>query len=525
MNGGEIHVRRWVATVVVLAALVGGVFLASGLRHWTGKEIVGAESLPVSVERNATPVPLSSFSNGFASVLKPVLPAVVNIHSSKVVKNRQQTMPFFNDPFFQQFFGDQGGQGGQQMQPRSEREESLGSGVIVTSDGTILTNNHVVDGATDIKVDLSDKREFTAKVVGTDADSDIAVLKINATDLPTMKIGDSTNLQVGDIVLAVGDPYGLGETATMGIVSATGRDTASAGMRIETYEDFIQTDAPINPGNSGGALVDLHGDLIGVNTAILGSGNGMMGEEGGNEGIGFAIPINMAHSVMEQLVQHGKVLRGGLGLYPEDVTPDLAKQFDLNQTSGAIVTTVDPNTPASKAGVKQGDVILKVNGQPITSANDLRLRISQMAPGSNANLEISRDGKIQNIDVTLGDLSVMNGGQGASPTNPNSEQGTESASGGLKGVQVQALTSNLSQRLQLPSTVQGVVITQVDPDSAAAAAGLDQGDVIIQVNRKPVTSVDSYRQAIAGAGNQAVLLLVYNSQAGGQAYIVVQPQP
>ena len=525
MNGSHIHVRRWVATVVVLAALVGGVFLASGLRHWTGKEIVGAESLPVSVERNAVPVPLSSFSNGFASVLKPVLPAVVNIHSSKVTKNPQQTMPFFNDPFFRQFFGDQG----QEMQPRSQLEQSLGSGVIVTSDGTILTNSHVIDGATDIKVDLADKREFTAKVIGKDPGengSDIAVLKINATDLPTLKMGDSTGLQVGDIVLAVGDPYGLGETATMGIVSATGRSTATAGLRIENYEDFIQTDAPINPGNSGGALVDLHGDLIGINTAIFSSGNGMMGEEGGNEGIGFAIPINMAHSVMEQLVEHGKVSRGGLGLLPEDVTSDLAKQFGLSQPGGAIVSKVDPDTPAERAGVKQGDVILKVNGQTINSANDLRLRISQMAPGSNANLEISRDGKIQNINVVLGDLSKFAGnGQNTANPSSNSEQGNEGSSGGLKGVQVQAITNSLSQQLQLPGDIHGVVITSVDADSGAAAAELERGDVIIEVNRKPVTTVESYRQAIAAAGDQPVLLLVYYPQAQGQQYVVVQPQP
>jgi Do/DeqQ family serine protease len=513
MNGGEIHIRRWVATVVVVAALVGGVFLASGLRHWTGREIVGAAaSLPTAVERNAVPVPLSSFSNGFASVLKPVLPAVVNIHSSKVVKNRQETMPF-NDPLFQQFFGDQGQ--GQQMQPQREREESLGSGVIVTADGTILTNNHVVDGATDIKVDLADKREFTAKVVGTDAKTDVAVLKIDANNLPTLKLGDSTSLQVGDIVLAVGDPYGVGETATMGIVSATGR---SMNGEIENYEDFIQTDAPINPGNSGGALVDLHGDLIGINTAIL-SGNGEgFGAEGGNEGIGFAIPINMAHSVMDQLVSHGKVMRGYLGLEPEDVTPSLAKQFGLNQAGGALVAEVEPDDPAAKAGIKQGDVILKVNGQVVGSANDLRLQISQTAPGTDVKLEIWRNGAVQDVSVALGQV------KDETASNGNSGQGGQSSTGGLKGVQVQALGSDLAQQMNLPSTIHGVVITSVDPDSAAAAANLERGFIIVEVNRKPVTSVQSYEQAIASSGNQPVLLLVYLPTQGGQRYVVVQPQ-
>jgi serine protease Do len=517
MNGGEIHVRRWVATAVVTAALVGGAFLASGLRHWTGRETVGAagSGLPVSVEHNAVPVPLSSLSNGFASVLKPVLPAVVNIHSSKVVKQRQETMPFFNDPFFQQFFGNQG----QESEPQREREESLGSGVIITADGTILTNNHVVEGATDIKVDLADKREFTAKVVGTDAKSDIAVLKIDANSLPTLKLGDSSQLQVGDIVLAVGDPYGVGETATMGIVSATGR---SMNGEIENYEDFIQTDAPINPGNSGGALVDLHGDLIGINTAIL-SGNGEgIGAEGGNEGIGFAIPINMAHAVMDQLVSHGKVLRGFLGLLPQDVTPSIARQFGLNQPGGALVAEVEPDKPAAKAGIKQGDVILKVNGQTVGSANDLRLRISESAPGSVAKLEVSRDGKVQDIDVTLGQV------QDEEANNQSGNQGGESSSAGLKGVQVQSLSSSLSQRMNLPSSVHGVVITSVDPDSAAAAAGLDRGCIIEEVNRRPVTNVQNYEQAIAAAGNQPVLLLVYlpgqNGSEGGPQYVVVQPQ-
>jgi serine protease Do len=510
MKGTEIHIRRWVATLVVLAALVGGGMLATGFKNWNLHTTVGAASLPVTVERNTTPVPLSSFSNGFAAVLKPVLPAVVNIHTSKVVKHSRETMPFFNDPFFQQFFGDQG-QGGQA--PRQEREQSLGSGVIITPDGTILTNNHVIDGATDIKVDLSDKREFTAKLVGTDAKTDVAVLKINATGLPTMKFGDSSSLQVGDVVLAVGDPYGIGETATMGIVSATGR----SGLGIENYEDFIQTDASINPGNSGGALVDLHGDLVGINTAILSGGGEGMGGEGGNQGIGFAIPINMAHSVMDQIVGHGKVLRGYLGLLPQDVNAGLAKQFGLNQAGGALVAEVTPDAPAQKAGIKQGDVILKVNGDPVDSANALRLRISQTAPGTSVRLQISRDGKTQDMNVTLGEYP-------ADKTEASNGNDSNESGGTLKGVQVQALTSQMTEQLQIPSGVHGVIVTSVDPSSAAAGTELQQGDVIEEVNKKPVTSIDSYRQALAGAGNQPILLLVYSTRGGGSQYIMVDPQ-
>src|ERR1700722_13757944 len=281
MKSSYLHIPRWVAGVVLVAALIGGGILASGLRNWTGQNVFGASTLALTAGHGHEPVALGSFMNGFASVLKPVLPAVVNIHTSKVVKEKpQEEMPFFNDPFFRQFFGDRGGQGQGQGEPRSEREQSLGSGVIVTSDGTILTNNHVIDGASDIEVDLSDKREFKAKLIGTDPKTDVAVLKIEASGLPTLGIGDSSKLEVGDVVFAVGDPFGVGETATMGIVSAKGR----GGLGIENYEDFIQTDAAINPGNSGGAMIDLHGNLIGINTAILTNGS----ESGGNQGIGFA---------------------------------------------------------------------------------------------------------------------------------------------------------------------------------------------------------------------------------------------
>ena len=337
MKSSELHISRWVATVVVLVALIGGGVLALGMRNWSGHEVFGASNLELTMARSSTPVPLGNFSNGFAAVLKPALPAVVNIHTSKVVKSRPSQMtPFFNDPAFRQFFGDQFGQG--QQEPKSEREQSLGSGVIITSDGMIVTNNHVIDGATDIKVDLSDQREFQAKLIGTDAKTDIAVLKIEATGLPTLAIGDSSKLQIGDVIFAIGEPFGLRGTATMGIVSATGR----GGLGIENYEDFIQTDAAINPGNSGGAMIDLHGDLIGINTAILSGGGG------GNQGVGFAIPINMARSVMDQIVGHGKVVRGYLGLFPQDVTPALAKQFGLSKPGGALVSGLKPDAPAAQ---------------------------------------------------------------------------------------------------------------------------------------------------------------------------------
>jgi len=432
--------------------------------------------------------------------VKPALPAVVNVSSSKVVKapSNSQMEPFFNDPMFRQFFGDQFGE--QFRHPRSEREQSLGSGVIVSPDGYILTNNHVVDGATDIKVSLSDRRDFQAKVVGTDSKTDIAVLKIEATDLPALALGDSSKVQVGDVVFAIGDPFGIGETATMGIVSATNRGLGSA---IEDYEDFIQTDAAINHGNSGGALIDLHGDLIGINTAIL-PGNG-----GGNQGIGFAIPINMAHSVMDQLITHGKVIRGYLGIHIESVTPALAQSFGLKQTNGALIGDVSADGPSAKAGLKRGDVVVELNGTKVVDSNDLRLRISQTAPGTNVELKVIRDGQPKNVNVTLGEL----------PEKEEKAPATENSGSALDGVQVETLTSDIARQLDLPAGTHGVVITSIDPSSAAAEAGLSRGDVIQEVNHKPVTNAHEFEQAI-GSGKGPVLLLV--NHGGVTAYVAIE---
>jgi serine protease Do len=504
MKSSHLQIPRWLATLILLTTLIVGGVLAIGLRNWSNRSVFGAPKLDISVARNAMPVSLGSFTNGFAAVLKPAMPAVVNIHTSKVVKDRQQgqNMPFFNDPFFRQFFGDQFGQG---LQPHPQREESLGSGVIVTPDGTILTNNHVIEGATDIKVQLADNRQFTAKLIGTDPKTDVAVLKIDANNLPVLAFGDSTKLQVGDVVFAIGEPFGLKSTATMGIVSATGR----SGLGIENYEDFIQTDASINPGNSGGALIDLHGNLIGINTAIETGG----GE--GNLGVGFAIPINMARGVMDQIVAHGKVVRGYLGVYIQNVTPEIAKAFNLNQNAGALIGDVQPNTPGARAGLKKGDVVVGLNGTPVKDANDLQLRISESAPGTNVSLDVMREGKSQNVNVTLGELPEKSAS--------NNQPGENNATGGLQGVEVQALTPDIAQQLQVPAGTNGVVVSSVDESSPAAAAGLQRGDVIEEVNHRPVSNVAQYKQAIASSGNQPVLLLVM-SQGAITHYLVVQPQ-
>ena len=500
MESSSLKIRRWVATVVVVAAFAGGALLSQGFREWAGHAVFGASREPITIAQNALPVSLGNFANGFSAVIKPALPAVVNIRTSKIVKPQANQMsPMFSDPMFRQFFGDQFGQGGK---PHAEREQALGSGVIITPDGTILTNNHVIDGATDIKVQLSDKREFVAKLVGADPKSDVAVLKIEGKDLPTLPLGDSSQLNVGDLIFAIGDPFGVGETATMGIVSATGRSQ----LGIEDYENFIQTDAAINPGNSGGAMIDIHGNLVGINTAILSHGG-----SGGNEGVGFAIPMSMAKPVMDQILAHGKVIRGYLGVHIQDFSPELAKSFNFNQSGGVLIGDVSANTPAANAGLKKGDVIVKLNGQAESDSNDLRNTISQMSPGTQVKLDIWRDGKVQPFTVTLGELPK---------DKETTESSDDSSSGEIQGIDVQDLTPEISQQLNLPSGTHGVVVTSVDPASAAAAAGINRGDLIQEINHKPVNSASQYKQLMSSAGTQPILLLI--NRGGITNYVVVE---
>lgn len=484
--------------VAIILILVFGGLLRSGVIHMPGYPVHAAPQVAVNMAQSDAPVSLGEFKNGFSSIIDPALPAVVNVSSTKVVK-RPNVPNLFMDPFFRQFFG---GQVPQQQEPQTQREQSLGSGVIVNPDGYILTNNHVVEGASDVEVFTQNRRKYHAKVIGTDPRTDVAVLKIDASGLSTLTFGDASKLKVGDLVFAIGDPFGIGETATMGIVSATGR---ALGGAIEHYEDFIQTDAAINPGNSGGALIDGRGDLIGINTAILSGG-------GGNEGVGFAIPINLAHDIMNQIVEHGKVVRGYLGVSIQAVDPDMAKAFGLSQGGGALIGDVTPNGPAAKAGIQRGDIVLQLNGTPVTGADDLSLRIAQMAPGSVAHLQIYRNGRTQNINATLGEY----------PENAQEGQPSPSAGAALKGLQVQDLTASIRQQLGLPAGTTGVVVTSVDPGSSAAEAGIQQGDVIQEVNHRPVRSADEFESAVAGMANRPVLLLV--NRNGTTHYVVVQPQ-
>jgi serine protease Do len=409
----------------------------------------------------------------------------------------------FNDPFFRQFFG---GRSPQQEQPRSQRATSLGSGVVVSADGYIITNNHVVDGATDVKVSFADKEEYPAKVIGTDKYTDVAVLKINKTGLAPLPFADSARAEVGDVVLAIGEPFGLGQTVTMGIISAKGR----AGLGIERFEDFIQTDAAINRGNSGGALIDTRGELVGINTAIL------SGETGGNQGIGFAIPANLAKNIMGQIMSKGKVTRGYMGILPQELTPEMAKAFGVPNTHGVAIANVVGDSPAAKAGLKVGDVITAVNGTNVDDVNTFRLQVAGFAPGTTVHLKVERNGQTMDLPVTLSEFNLEAENKG--DKDGNLPSGGEK--GALKGLSVQALTPDLREQLQTPESTQGVVITDVDPDSAASAAGLQQGDIIVQVDRKPVTSISEFNSAVrAGASRESTLLLVKRGQ--GTQFVVV----
>jgi len=419
-------------------------------------------------------------------------------------RNLPQGLP----PGLEDFFGQFGGGMPEEQQPRG----GIGSGVIVTRDGYILTNNHVVEGATEVKVSTSDRREYPAKVIGTDPRTDVAVIKIDANSLPVLPISDSTRVQVGDVALAIGDPFGIGQTVTMGIISATGR----AGLTAGNYEDFIQTDAAINPGNSGGALVNTNGELIGINTAII-------SRTGGNQGIGFAIPINMARDVMDQLVKTGKVTRGYIGVIPQDITPDLARAFNLPSPSGAAITRVEPGTPAAKAGLKEGDVVTAVNGEPIADANALRLRVSRTQPGTTLRMTVQRaEGGQREIPVTLERLPDQNAKAGDDDADEQGGPLGRGASSTMQGLNVTDLTSDISSELQLPAGTKGVVVARVEPGSAPAEAGLHRGDVITSVNRRPVASVSDFDNAVRNSANKSVLLLV--NRGGGSMFVVVQPQ-
>lgn len=447
-------------------------------------------------------------SNAFATAAKEAMPAVVSIKVEKTITTTSQLTPdqqlndpfgLFGNDFLRQFFG---GQMPQQLQtPRKYVEEGQGSGFIISKDGYILTNNHVVGDVDKITVELQDGRKFTnAKVIGTDPGTEVALIKIEGDDFPVLPMGDSKNNEIGDWVIAIGNPFGLSETVTVGVISAVGR----SNVHIAAYEDFIQTDAAINPGNSGGPLINLDGQAIGINTAIY-------SESGGYMGIGFAIPIDMARSIEEQLKAHGKVIRGYLGLLGQDITPDMASLLGIPNENGIIISTVEKGSPADKAGLKSHDIILEMNGKKIDTYDTFRNDIADLRPDTKVDLTISRDEKTQHITVTLGERPSELAKSTPTPPVLRSQESL--------GVDVQNVTSNIARQLNIP-VGEGVVVTSVVPASPADNAGIQAGDVIESVNRQTVNSVDEFESAINKVKGNKVLLLVRHGEYS--QFIVVQ---
>jgi len=477
----------------------GALILTGSLIGWSASTLGAgsplpalATSAPIAAPAGSAGRTIGGSADSYAGLVDQVSPAVVTVTSERRVRMTSSQLP--DDPLLRQFFGEQSR--GRRVQPQERRQGGLGSGVVVRPDGYILTNNHVVDGADQVKVEMTDGRSFAAKVVGTDAPSDLAVLKIDGANLRTLPLADSEKVRVGDVALAVGNPLGIGQTVTMGIVSAKGRATGASGGD-GSYQDFIQTDAPINQGNSGGALVNTQGELIGINSQIL-------SPSGGNIGIGFAIPANMARNVMSQLIEHGAVRRGLLGVTVQPVTSDIARSMNV-EAHGALINSLTAGGAAEKAGLQRGDIITAINGAPVRDSNGLRNEVGQMLPGSEVKVTLLRDAKEQTVNVRLGekqaDVAEAEGGRGPG-----------AAAGSGFGLSVEPLTREAARQLGVPMTG-GLVITDVEPSSRAADAGLREGDVIDEVDGVKVTTGEGLRSALTKASQKPALLLVHRGEA------------
>lgn len=479
--------RRYIRNGGVAAIVVA---LVTTLMAWRGgeaaaqREAVRQEPATANVAAQAPRVvDAAGLRTSYADVVDKVAPAVVTVR----VEGRLTPTPTSGQvpemDEFRRFFGPQF----RSPQPRG-RMRGLGSGVVTSQDGYILTNNHVVDGADEIRVEMQDRRVLEAKLIGSDPATDLAVIKIEGKALPTVTLGNSDRVRAGDVVLAFGNPLNVGQTVTTGIVSAKGRTT---GLGDGSFEDFLQTDAPINHGNSGGALVNASGELVGITSQIL-------SPSGGNVGLGFAIPVNMARNVMDQLIKDGRVQRAKLGVTVQGVTSDLAKSLGLSDVRGGLVSQVESGSAAAHAGIRQGDVILEVNGRPIADSNELRNTIASTRPGTTVTLKIVRDGRPETVRATLSEL------QG--PKQASRGSGLQQGDPGY-GMAVQPLTPDLAQRFDLPGE-RGLVVSDVDPDGEAAASGIQLGDVIRKVNGREVASTSELRDALAKATDKPALLLV-----------------
>jgi serine protease Do len=445
---------------------------------------------PTPIDRN------QKLANSFASIVQKVAPSVVNV--SVTARTPQRKFSGGDMELFRRFFGNNGFGPMIPDNQGPQLQRGMGAGVIVSVDGYVLTNNHVVANTKDVQVTLNDGRQLAAKVIGTDPRTDVALIKISANDLPTISLADSDKVEVGDRVLAIGNPFGIGQTVTQGIVSAKNRATS-----VEGDEDFIQTDAAINPGNSGGALVDTEGRLVGINSAIF-------TRSGGSQGIGFAVPANLCRWVMDGLVKNGRIDRGFLGVTIQNLTPDLAKAFKLDRNNGALVGDVTQGGPAESAGLKSGDVILQLNGKLVENANQLKLRVAETTPGTKVPVQVNRSGENKTFDINVGSLPGDKIAKGDSDNDGSSKET-------LAGVGVADLDENTRAQLNIPATLQGAVVTEVNPDSTAYEAGLRSGDVIMEINRKPIKSAqDAVNQTRNG---DQTLVKVWSK--GGTHYVTV----
>jgi len=466
--------EKHMKTRIFVAMATLSVVACSVVVYLNGKDVKGAGKMP-EIRVDATPVDRSNAvaATSYADALEDIRHSVVSVYSSKIIRPRSQGFPL-DDPFFRRFFGPE-------QEERVQR--GVGSGVLVTADGYVLTNNHVVEESDEIRVALPDGRELKARIIGADPRTDVAVVKIEAEDLRFATLADSDLLRVGDIVFAVGNPLGVGQTTTMGIVSATGR----SNLRLidEGYENFIQTDASINPGNSGGALVDANGRVVGINTAIISTSRG-------NIGIGFAIPINLASTIMRSLIETGAVSRGFLGVSLQDLDPELGQEFGVKDGKGVVVVDIQPDSPAEKAGLRQGDVITGIDGRPTLSSNELRLTVSQMLPGTSVAISVVRDGEAKELSVTLGRLEESTNFSG------------ESANELIEGIKVASVSEELRQQFNLADNARGLVVIEASPTSPYVPV-LPVGTVIEQINRQPVFDLCSVRAAL-GRGRNILLL-------------------